>query len=469
MFRKSIMGAGMAIFLLLLLGQQAVFLSGCANIIPPLGGPKDSLPPVIVKMSPAANAVNVTSGKIVIEFDEFLQQFDNNSGLLISPLPVRAPDVQVKLRTVTVKLRDTLEPNTTYSIDFGNGIKDVNEGNVYKNLRYVFSTGAAIDSLQLSGTVILAETGKTDTTLLVCLYRDTDDSAVYKNTPRYYTRLNSSGGFRFYNLPPEKFAVYALQDEGNQKRYFSGKQLFAFNNETVYPTADGNNNITLYAFSTPDDNTKPAGPSAAGNAETRLRVTSSLESGPQDIQEPLVFEFNKALKTIDTNKIVFADTLNRKLEGYRLEIDSNRRKITLHYAWKPATDYRILVQKDFAADEKGNTLPRGDTVRFRTKSLKDYGQVKIRFGASVLPAKPVLQIVGSGKILKSVPITGKQVVIDLFKPGEYELRMLNDENGNGIWDPGTFFVKKKQPEIVKPLSKKLNVRADWENELDIEE
>ncbi|MBL7726174.1 MAG: hypothetical protein JNM68_00735, partial [Dinghuibacter sp.] len=104
-----------------------------------------------------------------------------------------------------------------------------------------------------------------------------------------------------------------------------------------------------------------------------------------------------------------------------------------------------------------------------TKSLKDYGQVKIRFGASVLPAKPVLQIVGSGKILKSVPITGKQVVIDLFKPGEYELRMLNDENGNGIWDPGTFFVKKKQPEIVKPLSKKLNVRADWENELDIEE
>lgn len=469
MFRKQLIGAGSAIILFILLTQQATFLSGCANIIPPLGGPRDSLPPVIVKQSPAPNAVNVQSDKIVIEFDEFLQQFDNNSGLLISPLPVRTPDVQVKLRTVTVRLRDTLEPNTTYSIDFGNGIKDANEGNVYKNLRYVFSTGPAIDSLQLSGKVILAETGKTDTTLLVCLYRNLDDSAVYKQAPRYYTKLNSSGGFRFFNLPPGKFNVYALQDEGNQKRYFSGKQLFAFNNETVSPNINGDNNIILYAFSTPDDNTKPVGPSASGNADARLRVQSSLESGPQDIQEPLVFEFNKPLKTIDTNKIIFADTLNRKLDGYSLEIDSNRRKITLQYNWKPATDYRILVQKDFAADEKGNTLPRGDTIKFKTKSLKDYGRVKIRFGASVLPAKPVLQIIGSGKILKSVPVTGKQVVIDLFKPGEYELRLLDDSNGNGIWDPGTFFVQKKQPEMVKTLNKKLNVRADWDNELDIEE
>jgi hypothetical protein len=466
MFRKTTIGlAGIIIWMLLVMQPVALFTS-CANIVPPVGGPKDSLPPVIVKMQPTANAVNVNSNKIVLEFNEYLQQFDNGAGLLISPLPVKPAEVQVKLRTVSVKLRDTLEPNTTYTIDFGNGIRDANEGNVYKNLKYVFSTGSYIDSLHLSGRVILAETGKMDTTLLVCLYRNLDDSAVVKQTPRYYAKQNGNGQFRFTNLPAGKFNIYALQDEGGQKKYLSEVQVFAFNNEPVTALAEDKETITLYAYAGKQEEPKAA-PVAAG--ETRLRVQSSLETGPQDILESLVFEFNRPLKTIDTNKIKFTDTLNQKLSGYEVVIDSNRKKITLQYKWKPGTDYRIIVQKDFAVDEKGNTLPRGDTIKFRTRALKDYGKVKIRLGAALLPAHPVLQIVQGGKILQSIKVVGKQVVIDLFKPGEYDLRMLDDENGNGFWDAGTFFVRKKQPEKVKVLSKKLNVRADWDNELDIEQ
>lgn len=465
MLRKRIFGFTSIIIIAVVLVQQITLFSSCANIIPPVGGPRDSLPPVIIKIVPAANAVNVTTNKIVLEFDEYLQQFENaRDNLVISPLPVKTPDVQVRLHTVTVKLRDSLEPNTTYSIDFGNGIKDVNEGNVYKNFRYVFSTGPAIDSGQLSGKVILAETGKTDTTLLVCLYRNLDDSAVAKQTPRYYAKQNGSGVFRFKNLPPGKFNIYALQDEGGQKRYVSETQVFAFNNETVSAIAEDKETVTLYAYAGRVEEPRPA----AASTETKLRVQSTLEQGMQDILEPLSFEFNKPLKTIDTNKIKLADTLNQKLEGYTLVLDSARKKITVQYKWKPGTDYRIVVQKDFALDDKGNTLPRGDTIKFRSRSLKDYGKVKIKFGASVLPARPVVQILQSGKIIRSVPVTGKQVVIDLFKPGEYDLRMLNDENGNGVWDPGTFFVQKRQPERVTVLSKRLNVRADWENELDVE-
>ena len=465
MLRKRIFGFTSVILIALVWVQQITLFSSCANIIPPVGGPRDSLPPVIVKIVPAANAVNVTTNKIVLEFDEYLQQFENaRDNLVVSPLPVKTPEVQVRLHTVTVKLRDSLEPNTTYSIDFGNGIKDVNEGNVYKNFRYVFSTGPSIDSGQLSGKVILAETGKTDTTLLVCLYRNLDDSAVAKQTPRYYAKQNGSGVFRFKNLPPGKFNIYALQDEGGQKRYVSETQVFAFNNETVSAIAEDKETVTLYAYAGRVEEPRPA----AASTETKLRVQSTLEQGMQDILEPLSFEFNKPLKTIDTNKIKLADTLNQKLEGYTLVLDSARKKITVQYKWKPGTDYRIVVQKDFALDDKGNTLPRGDTIKFRSRSLKDYGKVKIKFGASVLPARPVVQILQSGKIIRSVPVTGKQVVIDLFKPGEYDLRMLNDENGNGVWDPGTFFVQKRQPERVTILSKRLNVRADWENELDVE-
>jgi uncharacterized protein (DUF2141 family) len=469
MFRKTVYGLVLMFITGIVILQQFVFLSSCANIIPPGGGPKDSLPPVIVKMSPGANAVNVTSNKIELEFDEYLQQFENaRDNLLISPLPIKSPDIQVRLRSVTVKLRDSLEPNTTYSIDFGNGIKDVNEGNIYRNFRYVFSTGTAIDSLQIGGRVLLAETGKPDTTLIVCLYRNLADSAVAKEAPRYYAKQNGNGVFRFKNLPPGKFNIYAFQDEGGQKRYISDKQVFAFNNEPVSAVAEEKETITLYAYAGSEEEAKPVSPGSSGG-ETRLRVQSSIESGKQDILEPLSFEFNKSLKTIDTTKIKFADTLNQKINGYTLVIDSNRKKISLVYQWKPDTDYRIIVQKDFATDEKGNTLPRGDTIRFKTKSQKEYGSVKIRFAPSALPTKPVLQIIQSGKIIRSIAVTnGKQVDIAVFKPGEYELRMLNDENGNGIWDAGSFFKNKKQPERVTLISKKLNVRADWENELDVE-
>jgi uncharacterized protein (DUF2141 family) len=469
MFQKTVYGLVILFITGIIILQQFVLLSSCANIIPPGGGPKDSLPPAIVKISPVANAVNVTSNKIELDFDEYLQQFENaRDNLLISPLPVKSPDIQVRLRSITVKLRDSLEPNTTYSIDFGNGIKDVNEGNIFRNFRYVFSTGPSIDSLQLGGRIILAETGKTDTTLIVCLYRNLIDSAVVKETPRYYAKQNGNGVFRFKNLPAGKFNIYAFQDEGGQKKYLTDKQIFAFNNEPVSAVAEEKETITLYAYAGSVEEAKPASP-GGGGGETRLRVQSSLESGKQDILESLSFEFNKPLKTIDTTKIKFADTLNQKIEGYTLAIDSNRKKISLLYNWKPDTDYRIIVQKDFASDEKGNTLPRGDTIRFKTKAQKEYGSVKIRFAASALPAKPVLQIIQGGKLVKSIAITnGKQVDIAVFKPGEYELRMLNDENGNGIWDPGSFFKNKKQPEKVTLISKRLNVRADWENELDVE-
>lgn len=467
MFSRRILG-GSFIIILLALAQQAVMLSSCANIIPPVGGARDSLPPAVTKMNPGANAVNVTTTKIELEFDEYLQRFDNaRENLVISPLPVKAPDIDVRLNKVIVKLRDSLEPNTTYTIDFGNGIRDVNESNVLRNFRYVFSTGPAIDSLQLNGKVILAETGKIDTTLIVGLYRDLDDSAVYKNAPRYVTKLDANGAFRFRNLPPGRFNIYAFQDEGAQKRYISETQVFSFFDQPVTTGGNTKQDITLYAYAARKEASGPPPPAAA---DVKLRViSSSLESGMQDILSPLTVDFNKTLKTFDTAKLVLADTLNQKIPGYVLEIDSNRRKLTLNYKWQPGADYRILVQKDFATDDRGNTLLRNDTIKFRAKPNKEYGKVRIKFDASVLPASPVLQILLNGVIIRSIPVVNRQVDIAQFRPGEYDLRLLNDENGNGIWDPGTFFAaKKKQPEKVTVLTKRLSVRGDWENELNIE-
>ncbi|HEY8897117.1 MAG TPA: Ig-like domain-containing protein, partial [Niastella sp.] len=183
------------VFLLIALLPPTLVQTGCANIVPTTGGPRDSLPPRLVSVRPQDSARNFTGKRIVIDFDEYVQLDNIQENLLVSPVPKINPIVDSKLRTVTVTLKDTLQPNTTYSIDFGNGIKDINEGNVLKNFTYLFSTGTTLDSLRLTGKVIIAETGKTDSTLIVMLHTSQDDSAVIKLKPRYIARVNKDGSF----------------------------------------------------------------------------------------------------------------------------------------------------------------------------------------------------------------------------------------------------------------------------------
>src|SRR5678815_2340782 len=139
------------------------------------------------------------------------------------------------------------DSNTTYSFDFGNAIKDLNEGNVFKNFRYVFSTGTTIDTLGIGGRVLIAETGRADSALVVLLHKNMDDSAVVKEKPRYVARVDTSGFFRFRNIAPGTYRLYALKDESGQRRYLSKEQLFAFSDSTVDPRS-GKNDYLMYAF-----------------------------------------------------------------------------------------------------------------------------------------------------------------------------------------------------------------------------
>src|SRR5215204_2545680 len=165
----------------------------CANIIPPAGGPRDTLPPVLINATPNDSTVNFNANRITLNFDEYIDLKEVQNNLLFTPLfaPDSLPEVQVKLETVSIRIRSILEPNTTYTFDFGNAITDVNENNPFRRYTYVFSTGPYIDSLQLSGRVLLAENGKVDSTLTIVLHRDFTDSAVVKNRPRYAARVDS--------------------------------------------------------------------------------------------------------------------------------------------------------------------------------------------------------------------------------------------------------------------------------------
>ncbi|MCH5690141.1 Ig-like domain-containing protein [Niabella sp. W65] len=146
-----------------------------------------------MSVNPENKTLNFKQKEIKIEFDEYVELNDIYKNLIVSPLPKIMPDVSRKLRTVTVKIKDTLQPNTTYVYNFANAIKDLNEGNKGKDLLYVVSTGNYIDSMELSGRVKMARTGKADSTLSVMLYSNLDDSAVMKERPRYVTTVDSSG------------------------------------------------------------------------------------------------------------------------------------------------------------------------------------------------------------------------------------------------------------------------------------
>ncbi|MET0463672.1 MAG: Ig-like domain-containing protein [Chitinophagaceae bacterium] len=442
---------------------------GCANIVPPQGGPKDTLPPVLRRVTPADSSFKFNRDRIDFVFDEYIDLDNAQQNLIMSPMPSSPPNITRKLNTMSVRLRDTLEPNTTYSINFGNSIKDVNEGNIMRNYTYVFSTGTYFDSLQLSGKVILAESGAIDTTLTVMLHRSADDSAVYHQKPRYITRVDNTGSFRFRNLPPGVFYLYAIKSEGTYT-YTNPETLFAFADSSII-MGRHETPVTLYAYSLPK--TQSAAP-ATGNAkpkpgDKRLKMTNKLQEGKQDLLTDFSLVFETPLRDFDTSKVHFStDSTFTPLSGFNWSLDSSRKIASLRYPWKENTAYNLVIEKEFATDTLGQQLLKGDTLEFTSRKTADYGKVSLRFRNLDLSKNPVLLFFASSELKGSYPLTSVNFTQNLFMPGEYTLRILEDRNKNGVWDPGAFFGKHVQPELVKPVERKIVVKANWDNEAEID-
>lgn len=442
-------------------------VTGCAQIGAPTGGPKDSIPPELVSATPKLLSTNFTGNKITLIFNEYVDVKDIQTNVLVSPYPKTNPQVDFKLKTVTVKLKDTLLENTTYAINFGNAIQDNNEGNPFRNFTYVFSTGNTIDSLQLRGQVIIAETGKKDSTIIAMLYRNADDSSVQKSKPNYIAKLDSSGNFKFTNLSAGSYKVYALKDGDGGKTYNSKIELFAFADSEVI-VSDSSAPVTLFAFEEEKEIKKSVVtvPAKAGTpADKKLKYTSSLSNNEQDLLTNLLLTVNRPLKTFDPQKIILTDTNYNKINS-TITIDSNQKIIQISTKWKEENNYRLLVNKDAFSDSTDTELAKSDTIKFLTKKIADYGSIVLRFSNLKLAEHPVLQFVKDQEIYRSVAVTAAMWSDKLFPPGDYELRILFDTNNNGKWDPGNYG-QKLQPERAITLDTKLNIKANWDNERDV--
>jgi len=212
---------------------------GCANRQMPQGGPRDLTPPKLLKATPPNMTRNFKAKEIRLEFDEFFKLNNPYQEITMSPAPAKLPEYNQRQKNLIVVLKDSLEKNTTYVINFGKAIADVNEGNVLKNFTYVFSTGNHIDSLSMSGSVINTLTQQKEKDATVMLFTLKQDSLLFgKKRPTIFTSTDTAGNFTLSNLHPGDYRIYALKETAPNKIYDNDNELIAFSKNTIHLASD---------------------------------------------------------------------------------------------------------------------------------------------------------------------------------------------------------------------------------------
>jgi hypothetical protein len=240
----------LSIFLILL-------FASCAKRGTITGGAKDTIAPVLTASFPKNFSTNFKGKEIKLVFDEYVKLKNLNKQLIVSP-PFNKPPEVLPLnasKILTIKIKDTLLPNTTYSFNFGQSIEDNNEGNPYQQFKYVFSTGSYIDSLALSVKVKDALEKKVDNFVSVMLYEINEkfnDSTIYKESPRYVTNtLDSLEVVKIENIKAGKYLLVALKDNGNNKfnpkldKIGFQKHYISIPNDTIFEVED---NVIMFAL-----------------------------------------------------------------------------------------------------------------------------------------------------------------------------------------------------------------------------
>lgn len=217
-----------------------ILMGACAKISAPTGGPRDRLPPVVVKCVPVNRAVNFKKKSISITFDEYVALGNINDKFMVSPPMKKKPRVFIRGKSVNVEFEDELKDSTTYTFYFQDAIKDLNEGNILENYQFIFSTGPVIDSLSVTGNVYNSYTLEVPEKTLVLLYRELADSAVVKHLPIYISSVDPTGYFRIDNVRSGTYRLYALKEADNSKCYNLPEEEFAFLNSPIVITTEKN-------------------------------------------------------------------------------------------------------------------------------------------------------------------------------------------------------------------------------------
>lgn len=570
-----------------------VLMYSCANIGNPDGGAYDETPPKFLKSTPAMGALNNTRKKVTLEFDEYIKLEKASEKVVVSPPQIEMPDIKQNGKHITIDLKDSLKANTTYTIDFSDAIVDNNEGNPLGNFAFTFSTGAEIDTMEVSGTLLEASNLEPVKGMLVGLHSNLTDSAFTKLPLERVARTDSRGHFTIRGIAPGTYHIFGLQDMDQDFAFSQKSEALAFNDSVIIPRFEERmrydtiwqdtltidtimeskythylpdhvllrsfketnpvqyltkserlnpHKFTLY-FTAPAD-TLPTIKGLNFNEEDAFLIEKSLKNdtinywvkdsllykkdtlsmsvdylytdtlgklvprtdtlymatkkykggGEQpkkkkkkkdDEPEPTVFltvsvdapsamdvyknirlNFDEPVASFDSAAIHLEQKVDSlwKDVSFAFQRDTSQlRSFELVANWEPGQEYKFRVDSTAFHGLYGLFTDKIEQS-FKVRSLEEYGAIYFNIaGADSIAFVELLD--GQDKPIRHAKVVDGQADFYYLNPGKYYARLVNDTNGNGVWDTGSY-AEKRQPEMVYYYPQELELKANWELEQD---
>jgi uncharacterized protein (DUF2141 family) len=522
-----------------------LFLGSCARQSQPTGGPKDTIPPILIRSTPRNEEINFKGKSIELTFSEMVVLNAPKEQILITPTIGKDYEVTVKNTKVILTYPNDLKDSTTYTFNFRDAVQDITEKNPVKNLKLAISTGSYIDSLSISGAVLNLPQQQyiKDATVALQLYSDT--FSILKHAPTYFTRTDEAGKWKIDNLKPGLYSVYAFTDQNKNLIVDSKSERYGFLSKplqldstitgvilnivkldarplkltsarpynTYYNIRSAKNlknaiitaadsSFLNYAFGADFANIQLY--NSFNNIDS-LQISVTLEDSIQNKLDTTLFakfttkevtpekftsrlktasliadkgalkaaiQFNKPLKEVDFDSIRFiVDSLNTiTFAQQNLNYDQLTKTLTI----EKKIDAKFYKTDPVSTDNE-STLKQGGQGRTNTKMINKLSLGKGAFisieqdssNRITQPVKPqkfedlgviiiqthlktsnqVIQLLDKkNEVIASVK-NKPNTTFDDLSPDDYTIRVIIDDNGNGVWDPGNY-LKKQEPEKI---------------------
>ena len=357
----------------------------CAQITPLTGGKKDTTPPKAIRLTPANTSINFNSKIIEIEFDEYIALKDIAGQFIITPQTKVNPEIETSGKKLKIIFSDSLLPNTTYKLAFGNAITDINESNVLQNFEYIFSTGTSIDSLKLSGQVNYAFDKNAAAQILVGLYDiNSKDSVIFKNKPLYISKTNAAGIFKFNYLPNSSYKIVAIKDDNKNLLYDGSEEQIAFLNEFVNSNDTNTINLAVSKEIPSKSFVKKSFASEYGKVyviynKPQLDIINVTADGLSNyninnLKDKLTLYYNQRYDTLVTYikyeskktdtlniKIISKKTFDKQKSTIKYSLETNI-KTTLPYYQFPTFETNVSFKSNNLVDEKIILIEKIDSI-----------------------------------------------------------------------------------------------------------
>jgi hypothetical protein len=435
---------------------------GCANIMAPTGGPSDTVPPKLVARTVQDSTVGFKGGKIKFIFDEQVDvvKLKINS----TPFLKGTPKISSSKNGFEIEIADTsLEPNTTYRIDLGKTVCDINEGVAIPGFNFCFSTGQYLDTLSVRGTVVDAATALPDTSAYICLYASiANDSDITIKKPMYACKVDAQGKFALQNLPSKEFYLYSIGDKNGNFMLDMSTERIGFLPTSILPSAGNKSVLSIRTISQlPDTIGRNKGANRKGVQRFTINIdTTNPTKRSFDITKNIEISFANQLSHYDLSKIRLFGADGVLDETGLASYDSMRNTISITVDLQKDTLYELRLLDSFARDTATFTARN---FLFRTKKDADYGSLTVELdSAEDLKNKIIVLYQNDSRISKQL-VRVRNNKFTMLSPGNYQVVLIDDTNGNGEWDNGRYFGGKQQAELVRRRPSDIIVKANWDN------